>query len=88
MVHIKVTQDDIERGYPKSCAFCPIALAGQRAFGDSFIVEVGTTMLDVYSNASVGKGVDYALPLATSDFIAFFDAGLPVEPIEFEMEEA
>ncbi len=74
---IKVTQEHIERGRPKSDWACPIACAlhEQRP---TFEVSVGCY------KTLINK-VMYALPAKARDFIDDFDSGKPVTPFEFEL---
>lgn len=74
---IEVTQDDIERGGPRSAYSCPVALAIRRAINstrvrvDCVVVRVG--------------GRQYWLDRVGSEFVSDFDLGFPVEPTTIEL---
>lgn len=74
---IQVTAEDIRRGRPGICGGCPIALAMRRAFG----VPIESWRFVSSTNYS-------ALPQVATVFVVDFDAGRPVQPIEFEVPDA
>jgi len=89
---IDVTQEDIEKGIPKSVASCPIALASKRALEphmtyeerEEYRISVSPGVLLVYfpfREVSVPCEIRYMLPSQSHDFIYGFDKREPVEPI-------
>lgn len=96
-VRIKVMQEHISRGQPKSVDRCPIALAIIDALpvmdqdGDYFL-SVGPRSVDVPLKV---PGVGWALhryrhfnselPSSAQDFIKQLDAGSPPQPFEFDL---
>lgn len=79
MITVEVTQEDIDKGECVDPWTCAIALALNRATGDS--------------SASVGPddatidGVDWLLPEVARDFISKFDHREHVEPFTFVISE-
>jgi hypothetical protein len=75
---IQVTQEDISNGRRASCTDCPIALGLDRSLG--FRCDgVGSLFAQI-------SGEDIALPPNALNFLNRFDAGLPVQPFEFELD--
>lgn len=76
-IQIIVTQEDIDNGIKGSECDCPVALAIKRKFSvDRGIVDG----IDIEIN-----GVTYYTPERVYYWIERFDAGLPVQPITFEL---
>ena len=88
-VHVRVTKADIKKGWPDEGDACPIARALKRRH-PSREVEVGYEEFALLWNRDEDPFGDrplYAvLPPEAGQFIKAFDAGLPVEPIEFDLE--
>lgn len=78
---IEVTWDDINFGRRHSPQYCPIALAAQRASGESWIVS--DSMMWIKDSA---YGQNIYLDAGTKEFIRNFDEGEPVLPFSFEAE--
>jgi len=75
---IPITARHIANGKPRDCTFCPVAVALEEATGHEWIVTSETCTY------SVGSLV-LALPAEVRQFIADFDAGKSVKPMEFEL---
>ena len=71
IVDIEVTQDDIDKGIPKSACDCPIALAVARA-AKGCQVSVGNTSVAFSRSYST---LHVLLPEAPRAFINAFDTG-------------
>lgn len=78
---INLTQKHIDRGRPRSCFHCPVALAIQDGVGRT----VGVMSLHEQSYACFENGVT-ALPPAAVQLARDFDQGRPVQPMSFELE--
>ena len=78
---IEVTADDIDAGIQGDCMYCPLALAIYRKSGRS--VEVWSDLFTV-----VRTNTDHFLPDLAKEFRRQFDAGRPVSPIAFEVDDA
>jgi hypothetical protein len=78
-VIINVTQEDIDKGIPKECGKCPVALAIKRAGNFEFVSVDGC---EIYIDGS-----DFACPNEVDFFIRDFDTGGPsaVFPFSFEL---
>lgn len=87
MVRIEVTQDCIDAGTPRKLKECPVALALFKECGPRGEIYVYPDHINTWGMMERNH-YRFDLPLKVQDFISFFDAGLPVEPIEFELEEA
>lgn len=78
---IEVNQDDIDNGKKYNGCDCPIALAIKRC---------GVSKMPVVSAWGIvlncSKNERFIPPLAAMVFMSRFDAGLPVHPITFELE--
>lgn len=76
---VKVLQHHIEQGVPDRSAHCAIALALREQLPES----------DVYvrkDRVFIGNRTWWFTDYTPVEFIQCFDAGLRVEPIEFELE--
>lgn len=74
---IKVTEKDIKYGEERCPGTCPIARAINRELpGQDVMVFKSICEINHY---------EYELPPRAYDFIEQFDAGLPVEPFEFDI---
>lgn len=76
---ISVTQDHISRGKKDDCFQCPVALALRERIGISAVY--GAYFRKSWDGSAIG------LPKTATNFIYDFDAGEPVEPIEFEIAD-
>lgn len=76
-VRVDVTDDDIRQGGAGDTGVCPIALALHRCapWSAAFVVQDWCAFGDFEAD----------LPPAAQDFIASFDAGLPVAPFVFQL---
>lgn len=77
---IKVAQHHIDLGERYRGEFCPVA----RAMADAGLSEPVVDGEFCWWN---DYGKQAALPEDAVRFVAHFDDGLPVEPLEFEIEE-
>lgn len=88
-VLVKVTQDHINKGKPKSNCDCAIALA-IRSMLPTVVVPYGLSRVGVYyrwARVFSSRGWVYPdLPREAQDFIIKFDSGQSVSPFEFELE--
>jgi len=84
-IHVKVTQDHIDRGRKGECRLCPIALAlSEKGYQDVVVgVPCGTEITVTLSND--GKFQSYILPQKASYWIEDFDRDKVQLPIEFDM---
>lgn len=81
---IKVTQEDIDLGKPRSYQYCPVALAVVRACNRAVeYVSVGFGVVDVYLLPREHLMARY--PAEVNTFIGNFDRGATVAPFEFEL---
>lgn len=84
---VDVTQEDIDRGMPKRCSFCPVAKAIQRATGNKYfyVAVSGSELCDSVRAVTRTDYIDAIdLPPEVLVFLTRFDAGKPVEPFSFE----
>ena len=81
MLHVEVTQDDIERGIPEDGTSCPIAHAFRRAWGRKIEFAVDYASIEIYAlcNHSV------ELPKEAKAFIDAFDNGVKGQPFAFDV---
>lgn len=75
-MRIEVTQEDIDKGTPRNCADCPVAIAASRALGER--VEVGRTFMSTANRS-------YWIPREVRNFITSFDSRDTVQPFSFEL---
>lgn len=80
MIHVTVTQEDIDAGKPCDGRNCPIARAVKRATGSSDVIVDGMS-IEFY-------GAEFTPPDVCDRFISAFDSGEPVEPFEFFIMDA
>ena len=73
---VSVTRKDIERGKKCRTDCCPIALAIRKIPGWE-----RATVATFIKNNHIG----YLAPEEAQDFMADFDAGLPVKPFKFKL---
>jgi hypothetical protein len=85
LIHIDVTQNDINNGTPGLCASCPIAIAASRAMESGVRVGLVRIFLDDFTCAapylSAGR-----MPPEALRFIDAFDHHQPVAPFSFDVE--
>lgn len=75
---VTVTQEDIGHGIKNNPCHCPVALA---------LIAAGVPNPSVFGNCVwAGDGSFYKLPAEAYQFIADFDQGKLVSPIEFDVE--
>ena len=79
---IDVTQNLINLGIRGDGANCPVALAIKNAIGTDH-VEVSDENTEFFE---FGTYQEIDLPDAVCEWIARFDCGEPVEPMQFELE--
>lgn len=77
---IQVTAEDISLGIRGRTSRCPVALAFNRTGCSTSFVIVTPKLAREYQSHRC-----WELPPEATDFIKRFDAGLPVEPFEFEV---
>ena len=77
-IKLQITQDDINKGKRFDCSLCPIARAAKRYFNE--MVNVSPQSIFVGNNC-------YRILRTGENFILDFDGGVPVEPIEIEIEQ-
>lgn len=84
LVLVRVEQRHINEGKAKSCGSCPLARAINDALGrDIAPLGVGVNNTSWWGNPFGDIGG--TLPFDASAFVVNYDAGLPVEPFEFEI---
>lgn len=82
---IEVTQEDINKGIPRQCALCPVALATKRASGRE--LQVTKNKILMFSNISGEKAQWIQLPEKVVDFIQVYDTTRKkLKPFSFELE--
>ncbi len=80
---VSVTAEDIANGIRKNCRGCPVALATQRTYETAYVwVNTESITID-YQDPRIVK-----TPSDVKRFVLKFDAGEPVFPFEFELEDA
>lgn len=79
MIHVKVTQEHIDKGIPSDLCNCPIALAMKDNFT---FVEINGNVRCA-KNETIYRGL---LGPITLKFIKDFDNGREVKPFEFDIE--
>ena len=79
---VVVSYRDLAEGMPRKPKLCPIGLSLIREHG----VEDVFVGLDVISGVVQGYRFRVPTPPVAKNFIADFDDGVPVAPIEFELE--
>ncbi len=84
IVTVKITQEMIDEGEPADICLCPTALAVQEATGYED-VSVDDTSADTYKDGKIL--ICWKLPPEVAVWMAEFDAGNHVEPLEFQMWE-
>lgn len=75
---IKITAEDIAYGVRGSCSLCPVVHAVNRAFNCEG-ANIGPFVI------FLSQRRQWETPSIVRSFIMRFDAGLPVEPFEFEL---
>ena len=85
LVMASLRQEDIDKGNPRNCSFCPYALALQRAAPEySVIIGIYHAFLMNLNNAVAEWYV--RLPEDLSHRIQMFDIGEPIHPHEFSLD--
>lgn len=87
MHHLKlvVSQDHITNGKRGHSRMCPIALSTKEQMPGCSVI-VSSNGIYVHLQEPFKFIGNSELPRAAAHFIKRFDAGLPVEPIEFEVD--
>ena len=91
-----VTKEDIDKGRPGVCAFCPVAIAIKRETPMEWDVSVGDP--DDFISFLLRKGriegnevffslIDFPIPESVGAFIDAFDSEESVEPFSFELPD-
>lgn len=80
---INVSEQNIKEGRPESCEWCPVARALREIYPSAGTVEVDTDYIRVW----IPHAQRWKTPDIVADFIAAFDAGEPVAPIAFDLDE-
>ncbi len=88
IIHVALTQTEINIGKVKLCTLCPVALAIKRAFAFRFGVDAAVWVgLDGPCGAVVMlDGFVLKLPREVGFWVNLFDSGIKPSPIEFDME--
>jgi hypothetical protein len=81
-VAVKITQDDIDKGIPKQCCECPVAIALKRMYPHTFFVNVNFFHVNLYNRASVQE---FTMCEDMFKFTVEFDNGQPVVPMTVHM---
>jgi hypothetical protein len=88
---IQVTQEDINKGLPRSYDSCPIALAANREFSDARHITVSPNKIIVHrpEESPYSLGETWYLPTKAILFILAFDnrGGSAVSPFTFEVTD-
>lgn len=78
---IQVSQGDIDNGTPGMCGFCPVAVALLRQTGAVWLVYS-----DGQARPYIGDpAVRITLPPEVAEAVRRYDAGLGMEPFEFDL---
>lgn len=87
-LHIRVTEDDLDKGYPKNPRACPISLAVNRTLAEHHSyaqVMTFSTYVRIRSYNEI-VAVRYGpLPQRAQDFVHAYDLDRPVKPFEFDL---
>lgn len=78
-MHFQMTDYELEHGEACHSGLCPVALCLQRTTGERW--DVG----DVTCAREAEPDINYPLPDVVVAFVAAFDAGEDVGPIEFDL---
>ena len=81
---IEVTQDDIERGFPRCSVACPIALAASRAFPEWGEARVYIGEI-VFFKTEAEATLTIYLPENAQRFVNTYDSDGAVEPFSFRV---
>jgi hypothetical protein len=82
LLHINVTQRDIDLGVREKCDRCPVALAIQKMY-PKCEAHVGGTYIRVGVPDNLDIFAIFDLPASAWAFIGAFDKGLGVKPFQF-----
>jgi hypothetical protein len=86
-VTVQVTRDDIRRGQPEKCQYCPIAHALRRVIKPECGFLVTEFWVAIYPTIHTsGPSYDARLPLFAHLFVKSFDNCEQVEPITFDLD--
>jgi hypothetical protein len=81
MIHVMITQEDIDLGLKSNCLSCPIARACKR------IPELLDVAVSHGTVRSFATGNSYALPVKAQNWVELFDGGCKMLPLEFDLGE-
>ena len=84
-MQVEVTQDDIDRGVPRSEMSCALALAVSRAHGVENVIVLGHQTLVWGMFEDGGRFKAYVHTDETHHFVKDFDLGIPVKPGVYEL---
>ena len=81
MIHVEVTQEDIEQASRASASTCPIARAVKRATGANRVTVYDAILID-------GEDFEkYHTPPEAFEWLKRYDDGHKVEPISFTLKD-
>lgn len=84
MSKVTVAKADIDEGVCGDGELCPVAIALTRTLNRNVVVE--DSDISVYKPSGMSLEQRIPTPRIVKDFINKFDAGMPVEPFEFELD--
>lgn len=88
MYTIKVTEKHIQEGWRKACYGCPIFLAVVDGMNEEEKGGTFSVLPACVAPEFIRRGKErFRPPAEVNEFIRRFDAGLPVEPFEFQLSE-
>lgn len=83
-MRIDVTQEDIDRGTPDNCLYCPVARALNRVLPNEVFAVRKAEIIRALDED--GETQVIAPPQEVIDFVAAFDSCEPVAPFSFELD--
>jgi hypothetical protein len=83
--NIEVIQADIDKADPKKSGRCVVATAIARTIPDAHRIEVDVQTVRFTQN---GERYVYVTPYPVSGYVVAFDAGEPIHPFRFRLNEA
>lgn len=86
ILNLKVEQKYIDKGVPKTCYSCPIALTFKDQYLKYRFVQVDLHQISIAENETSEREYEAKLPNDAVQFIKKFDAREFVEPFEFSLE--
>lgn len=79
-VGIELTQEDIDKGIPRSCSQCMFGLAWKRYLGNHYILDVDSEEIFVWHDTRRNLSLKFDTPPDAADAIHKFDIDEPVVP--------